>query len=107
MKLNVRSVLTMALVFCTTFFSSGCGGSLAKVNKTKYNQIQEGMSYSQVVKIIGSEGDELASNKIEGIPGLMPSVSTKIYSWANFTGSNMNATFQNDMLVNKAQFGLN
>ena len=29
-----------------------------------------------------------------------------MYSWQNGNGSNMNAMFQGDRLVNKAQFGL-
>ena len=29
-----------------------------------------------------------------------------MYMWQNSDGSNMNAMFQNDKLVNKAQFGL-
>lgn len=76
------------------------------VTKIEYIQIRHGMSYSEVVSIIGSRGEETASNRMEGVPGVMESVYTVMYSWQNRDGSNMNAMFQNDKLVNKAQFGL-
>ena len=62
-------------------------------------QIQTGMSYEQVQGIIGSEGEEISRSNIAGY-------STVMYSWKNWNGSNMNAMFQNDQLVTKAQFGL-
>jgi len=77
-----------------------------RVTKAKYDAVQEGMSYAEVVRIIGFSGVEQSSSKIDGAPGVMPSISTKMYSWQNPFGSNMNAIFQNDRLVSKAQFGL-
>ena len=76
------------------------------VTKNEYDQISEGISYAQVVSVIGTEGVEQSSNRIEGVPGVMESVSTKMYSWQNSDGSNMNAMFQNDKLIQKAQSGL-
>jgi hypothetical protein len=64
------------------------------------------MSYSQVVFIIGEGGTESSSSTMEGVPGVMPSITTKLYMWQNSDGSNMNAIFQNDKLTTKAQFGL-
>ena len=81
-------------------------GGANKVTKAQYDRIEDGMSYTQVARIIGSYGEEMARNRLEGIPGVMPSVSTVSYSWQNVYGSNMNAMFQNDRLVMKAQFGL-
>ncbi|MBI5805814.1 SUMF1/EgtB/PvdO family nonheme iron enzyme [candidate division TA06 bacterium] len=77
-----------------------------KVTKAKFTKIQEGMSYAQVVKIIGAEGEVMSSSKVEGIPGVMASITTKMYMWQNTDGSNMNAMFQNNKLMSKAQFGL-
>lgn len=77
-----------------------------KVTITDYNQIQDGMSYAQVEKIIGSAGEELASGHVDGVQGVTPAITTRIVMWKNDNGSNMNATFQNDRLVSKAQFGL-
>lgn len=73
----------------------------------KYQKIQNGMSYKQVVEIIGAEGEEISRNKIDGVSGVMGAVETVMYQWVNGNGSNMNAIFQNDKLNQKAQFGLN
>jgi hypothetical protein len=87
--------------------SSG-GFSFGKtvVTKAHYDRIQKGMSYRQVVAVIGAEGEEVSRNELEGVPGVMESVETVMYQWQNGNGSNMNAMFQNDKLMQKAQFGL-
>jgi hypothetical protein len=72
----------------------------------KYDAIKTGMSYIDVVAIIGFGGEELSRNKINGVPGVMESVETIMYQWVNSGGSNMNAIFQNNRLFQKAQFGL-
>jgi len=69
------------------------------VTLAEYHKIEDGMSYQQVVNIIGEPGKELSRSDIAGY-------TTVMYSWSNSGGSNMNAMFQNDKLVNKAQFGL-
>lgn len=71
-----------------------------------YSQIQNGMSYEQVVNIIGMPGEELSQNRMEAIPGVMDAITTVMYQWMNGNGSNMNAMFQNNKLIQKAQFGL-
>lgn len=69
------------------------------VMKFHYDQIQEGMSYSDVVRIIGVAGTEQSRSTFAGI-------TTVLYGWSNSNGSNMNAMFQNDKLITKAQVGL-
>lgn len=65
-----------------------------------YSRIQTGMTYEQVKTILGKDGTEMSSNNIAGYKDAM-------YQWSgdNF-GANMNAMFQNDKLIQKAQFGL-
>lgn len=78
----------------------GCGEVLQPVvSMEKYNRVQSGMSYSDVVGIMGSSGQEVSSSDMMGI-------TTKMYVWQNPSGSNMNAMFQNDRLINEAQAGL-
>lgn len=77
-----------------------------KVTLEQFQKIEVGMSYQEVVQIIGSEGEEISRNKIEGIPGVMDLIETVMYQWINVDGSNMNAIFQNDKLFQKSQFGL-
>ena len=69
------------------------------VTRSEYERIREGMTYRQVVEIIGANGEEQSRSNLAGI-------TTVMYSWMNANGSNMNAIFQNDQLVQKAQFGL-
>lgn len=73
-----------------------------KLSLAAYNQIQSGMSYQEVTNLLGQEGKELSRVEIPGAP------TTVMYQWEKFGGlKNMNATFQDDALVSKAQFGLN
>ena len=69
------------------------------VTKEKYDKLKTGMSYEEVVKIIGWEGEEMSQNEVGG-------TKTVMYMWQNPDGSNMNAMFQNDKLIQKSQFGL-
>ena len=76
---------------------SALGGDV--VTKDEYQKIKTGMTYSEVVAVIGAEGEEVSSGG-EG------RFRTIMVMWQNPSGSNMNAMFQNDKLANKAQFGL-
>lgn len=83
-----------------------CGAVKAKepiVTLAEYSAISYRMSYRQAVEIIGTEGTEASSNVIEAIPGMMERTVTIMYQWINEDGSNMNAVFQNDKLIQKAQ----
>lgn len=82
--------------------NSGTNRSVSTSNTVTYSeylQISNGMSYREVVDIIGFEGEEMSRNQLMDI-------ETVMYMWHNRGGSNMNVTFQNDGMVLKAQFGL-
>ena len=72
-----------------------------KLNLEKFNKIETGMTYDQVVEIIGEEGTVLSESEIANI-------KTAIYSWygEGSIGANANVTFQNGKVTAKAQFGL-
>jgi len=77
------------------FAQSGC-----KVTKAQYDALKHGMSYAQVVSVLGCEGEELSSSEIAGFKTIM-------FMWeGRGFGANMNVMIQNDELVQKAQFGL-
>ncbi len=78
----------------------------ATVSASAYRRVATGMSYGEVARMIGHAGEELSRSYIEGVPGVMPDMTTVMYAWVNADGSSMNAMFQNDELVQKAQFGL-
>jgi hypothetical protein len=69
------------------------------VTMSEYNNLQAGITLQQAKSIVGDAGKESVRSDIAGI-------NTVIQMWQNADGSNMNATFQNDSLVLKAQFGL-
>ena len=71
------------------------------VTMANYNRLQTGMTYEQVVEILGEEGKEMSSNDMAGYKNVM-------YMWkaGGFSAGNMNAMFQNGALVQKAQFEL-
>ena len=74
-----------------------------KISLDEFNQIQTGMTYQQVVDIIGSEGTVLSETDIGGAE-----YKTTIYTWEGFGsfGANANITIQGGKVVSKAQFGL-
>lgn len=71
------------------------------ITKAEFEQVQTGMSYEDVVAIVGTEGEVSSESEIGGI-------TTKMYTWKGESGigANANMTFQNNELKSKAQFGL-
>jgi hypothetical protein len=75
------------------------------VTKANFNKIQIGMAYWEVKYLLGKEGELISESGSE-------SYRTVMYKWVpskrdkGALGANMNAMFQNDKLVNKAQYGL-
>ena len=68
------------------------------VTLREFEQLSTGMSYEEAVAIIGAEGDIQSENEIMGI-------RTVMYTWSNGI-ANMNAMFQDNKLMSKAQIGL-
>ena len=68
------------------------------VTLANFNRIQPGMSYQQVVEILGKQGTVSSESHLAGYHTIM-------YSWngPRNDGANMNAMFQNGRLINKAQ----
>jgi len=72
------------------------------VTLANFNSLRSGMSYQQVVNILGKPGTLVSESNLAGY-------NTVMYCWQSprgATGANMNAMFQNGRLVQKAQFGL-
>ncbi|MBI5232536.1 MAG: DUF3862 domain-containing protein [Coriobacteriales bacterium] len=66
----------------------------------KYDKIENGMSYDEVVEIMGSKGEELSSSEFGG-------VKVAVFLWyGSDRTSNMMITFQDDKVMSKAQYGL-
>ena len=71
------------------------------ITMSEYNEIQNGMTYDEVVEIVGGPGQPSVSS---GSPGYQ----IELYTWyGNGTaGSNANVTFTNGQVTGKAQVGL-
>ena len=105
--ITLVAVVVGMMVACEGGSSSGLFGSGEQiVTLDNYMQIRNDMSYSHVVRIIGTHGVENSRNRIEGIPGVMDPIVSIMYTWTNGNGSGMNAIFQNDKLFQKSQFAL-
>lgn len=73
------------------------------VSKAEFDQIQNGMTYEEVVAIIGGNGEIMSEVGEKGT-----SYYTVMYKYdgEKGLGANANFTFQNNKLQAKAQFGL-
>jgi hypothetical protein len=70
------------------------------VTAAGYSALKTSMTYEEASEILGSPGEELSSSDVAG-------THTVMVMWKAEDGfSNMNAMFQNDHLVTKAQMGL-
>lgn len=84
---------------------SGLSGSTvskdgdADITMDKYNQIKNDMSYEEVVKIIGSAGEQSSTSKIG-------SFEVSSYRWKGPKYSSIFATFRDNKLTSKSQAGL-
>ena len=80
--------------------TSAAANSPATITKAEFDQIKTGMTYAQVVKIVGGDGSVLSESEVAGI-------KTVMYMWYGEDGiSNANIMIQNNKLVSKAQMGL-
>lgn len=70
----------------------------AKITLDQFNNVKEGMTYEEVKEILG-EGQIISESEIMDSTSIM-------YEWINKNGSNMNAIFQGNSLMSKAQFSL-
>lgn len=74
-----------------------------KVSKEEFLAIKDGMSYEEVVQIIGGEGEVMSES---GSPGDQYHTIMYAYEGEGQLGANANFMFQGNKLQNKAQFGL-
>ncbi|MCK5840592.1 MAG: zinc-ribbon domain-containing protein [Candidatus Sabulitectum sp.] len=79
--------------------SSSTSRNDTEVTYAEYLEIENGMSYSEVVAIVGFEGEEMSRNNIAGYESIL-------YSFSNRFGTNMIITIQDGGVTSKSQIGL-
>jgi hypothetical protein len=96
------AALSFALCACGDFEEASKPiGTVQGATYAEFEKLTNGMTYEQVCTIIGGPGKEMSSSEFAGI-------KTVMYAWdgEGGFGANMNAMFQNEKLMQKAQFGL-
>ena len=79
--------------------SSSDESGKSNVTKEQYERLKDGMSYKEVIAILGTEGDEQFKSNIAGF-------AFATYQWKGSGFSSIIVTFQNDKLQSKSQVGL-
>ncbi|MCM1112189.1 MAG: hypothetical protein NC399_02925 [Muribaculum sp.] len=112
--LNAVAVIIMILIFAagSSVGSSQPANSVREavesaqeeekdfITYEEFDSIENGMTYEQVVDIVGYDGTVMSSVDLANI-------NTTMYCWYGVDGiTNANVTFQNNAVVSKAQFGL-
>ncbi len=99
----ILSVIIGAIAGGSNNTSSGNKKESNKITLEKFNKIETGMTYEQVVEIIGEEGTIISETDITGDG----EYHTAMYYWYAENGiSNANVTIQRGKVVSKAQIGL-
>jgi hypothetical protein len=97
-------IITSSLICFSLIILSGCA-FLAVVMRPDYTQIREGMTYPEIVAIIGEEGEKTTSVRLDDKKPT-PGASETTYTWRNPDGSKFVATFIDGKLAKKTLVGL-
>lgn len=105
---DVPKMKKLFILISIVLLLAGCSGVKAStsegtVTKAQFESIKNGMTYKEVVKIIGGEGELISES---GASGDELHTVMYMYNGKGSTGANANFMFQDDKLVNKAQVGL-
>ena len=99
--------LMLCIVGCLVMVGTGVEGVKQKMEqsqtqtKAAFDSIQMGMTYEEVVGLVGEPTETSSDSEIADI-------RTTMYTWQvkDSLGANFNVMIQNGQVVNKAQFGL-
>jgi len=97
--MSIRSECWLAAALVVLALAGGCGHKNRPVTLKTYQRLTLGMSYEQVVKIVGRHG----------CPGSGPPAgiaNAASFEWSNPDGSVMQCVFRDNKLVFKNQRGL-
>lgn len=82
---------------------TGCGKQV--VTREEFERVNVGMSYDDVVYVVGQEGNKLSTQAVGSVTSL--DGNSMVCTWRNSDGSRMSAIFENNRLVSKSEHRLN
>jgi len=89
----------LLIIFLMLVLLFVCGCSVGRITEENYNKIHDGMSFNEVVEILGDDYD-ISSNAGYG------EYSSSCYVWEGLGGANITIIFLNGKVFSKAQAGL-
>ena len=90
-------LIILSFIITVVLLLSGCGG--ARVTKENYDKIHNGMSFNEVVAILGDDYDVSSNAEYGGY-------NSGCYIWEGFGGANITIIFLNGKVFSKGQAGL-
>lgn len=97
----VAFVAVFVIVLSIILGSRGCSSSVNYLTYDNYMKIQNGMSYSEVVEILGGHEGQLDTESGYG------GYTLKYYTWTNSSGTRCIVVgFENNRVCAKSQYGL-
>jgi hypothetical protein len=110
-RANTKRLGTILLAAGTALAVAGCAGpahdSDGRITLEEFERIDDGMTYDQVVEIIGGEGVQAGGQGAREVDG-MRTPEIQIYTWdgAGWRRADATVTFQDGLVSSKAQSGL-
>lgn len=102
--------IALILMVLSVFMMTACGNSeptgaanSVKISKAEFDKIENGMTYEEIVKIVGGEGELTVES---GKKGEELHTAAYQYEGEGSKGANVQLMFQGDKLITKAQNGL-
>lgn len=103
-KMIIAGVIVLSLMSGCSSVTTGTTSNEEGITLEEFNALKDGMSYEEVVKIVGGPGELQAES---GTPGDELHTVSYMYEGEGGTlGANANLMFQGDKLNMKAQAGL-
>lgn len=102
--LLIAAAALVAIIVAVLIITMPSSGNKPTISKAEFDRITTGMTYEEVVEIIGSKGEVLSDTDL----GFGSEYRTAIYMWEGEgqTGANANITFQGGKVISKAQMWL-